>query len=45
MIRDNIEPLTPDLLTEMFGEYAQTKSAKLEGLYLDKTGINILEST
>ena len=43
--KDNNEPLTPDLLAEMFGEDAQTKSAKVEGLFLDKTQIDILENT
>ena len=43
--KDNNEPLTPDLLTEMFGEDAQTKSVKVKGLFLDKTQIDILEST
>ena len=43
--KDNNEPMAPDLLTEIFGEDAQTKSAKVEGLCLDKTQIDIIEST
>ena len=43
--KDFNEPLSPDLLAEMFGEDAQTKSAKVDGLFLDKTQIDILEST